>query len=234
VIFKSKIDVGNGNYLNVAPIFIHGNGTGAIGCEMIVPPVFMSEQEALAIIRNESEAGGLSFGAKPPNYIATSNEGSPEDKWQADYVLGNGKVGLDLYDSEKEVAIAYISMKSAGEIYLPDKNGNQMMSSVESFRSKELAELTADDFSRQKGDISVGVLYEPGTNYDLVGEYWAKVSELDAKYYDEKTNSMLEEYWEKIEEVRQEYDIIMKERIEEDLRNQIRDFIEWLQGQGII
>lgn len=37
----------------VAPIFVHGEGRGATGCEVINPPVFLSEQDAMQVIREE-------------------------------------------------------------------------------------------------------------------------------------------------------------------------------------
>jgi len=45
-----------------------------------------------------------------------------------------------------------------------------------------------------------------------------------------KTNDT-EKSW---NERRAQYEIDTKALIEEDLRNQVRDFLEWLQGQGII
>ncbi len=46
---------------SIAPVFIHGNGRGATGCVVIGGPVFLSEDEAIEIVRAELERGGLSF-----------------------------------------------------------------------------------------------------------------------------------------------------------------------------
>lgn len=43
----------------VAPVFEHGDGRGATGCVVISPPAFLSEEEALAVIREELTAHGL-------------------------------------------------------------------------------------------------------------------------------------------------------------------------------
>ena len=44
----------------VAPVFIHGGGSGAYGCVSVVSPYFLSEEEAFEIIRAEAESyGGL-------------------------------------------------------------------------------------------------------------------------------------------------------------------------------
>jgi len=208
------------NYLNVAPVFVHGEGTGAIGCDMVVPPVFMSEEEALAIIRNEAESGGLNFNAAPPKYVATNNRAETNYSWDDQYVIGDGNVGLNLYDNESQVAVAYISMRSAEKGYLPKEDGNQMFLSIAEYRPRELAELIAEDFAKQKGDTAIGVLYEPGGNWE---------SEEHQRILDEYNNS--EKDW---LERNAQYESDLRLLIEEELRAQVRDFIEWLQGQGII
>jgi len=222
-IFKSS-DTGynpeSANFLNVAPIFAYGEGTGAIGCDMVAPPVFLSEQEALAIIKNEAESNGLKFNAAPPGYVATDNKPKEISQYSWDnpkYLLGGGEIGLDLYDSEKSVAVAYIPMESAGEVY-PDPDGAR--SSVEIFRPRELAELAAGDFAKQKGDIAVGIFYDPGQDWGSDEQ-----TRLVAGLYETKGD-----WSEKLAQYESEAKILA----EENLRAQIRDFIEWLQAQGII
>jgi hypothetical protein len=214
---KAGYNPGSESYLNVAPVFIHGEGTGSMGCVMIAPSVFLSEEEALAIIKNEAKIAGLNFTDEVPEYNATNNK--PKDTSQYSwlnpkYVLGEGYVRLDLYDKQTGVAAAFISMGEAAVIY------DGMESSVTGYGPRELAELSAEDFARQNGDIAVGVFYDPGKNWE-----------------DERQQQILEEYnnsekeW---DEKRAQYENDTKAIIEEDLRAQIRDFIEWLQGQGVI
>jgi len=195
----------NRNLLNVAPIFKHGSGSGAFGCVMIVPSVFLSEQEALAIIRSVAESGGLSFGTRPPDYVATKNE-------VRDHYIGNGEVRLNYYDSEKQVAVAYIPLMSAEMIH---KDLRRM--SVSSFSASRLAEMTVEDLAKQEGDITVGVFYEPGN--DRQNEELNLISNISEPYNRATYN---------------EYKAKMKDIMEENLRRQVHDFIEWLQGQGII
>ena len=208
---------GGENFLNVAPVFIHGEGTGAIGCDMVAPPVFLSEQEALAIIKGTLKEAGLSFEATPPEYIATKNKTETKYSWdyKNKYVLGEGEVGLDLYDDKNGIAVSYISMESAEQIF-----PNGPWASITGYSPRELAELSVEDFAKQKGDIALGVFYDPGTNWE-----------------DEAHRQILDEYYssEKAWEERMaQYENGTKLLIEEDLRAQVRDFIEWLQGQGII
>ena len=251
----SGYNPGSENFLNVAPLFIHGGGTGSMGCEMIAPPVYLSEQEALAIIKSEAESGGLDFSAEPPDYAATSNkkiyeknyswERYPDDQW-----LGDGSVELDFYDGKTGVAVSYISMAEAQITHTETSSIRSIEEVIESMPvswsayPRELAEMTVEDFSRQKGDISVGVLYEPGIDWQseehqkILEEYRAKTGELWEKYYDEEIQAIPEKYFEDFEkehgEANEEYTANIKALIEKDLREQVRDFIEWLQGQGII
>src|SRR5512137_2050774 len=46
----------------VAPIFQHGEGRGSTGCIVMSPPVFLSEEEALQVIREEMATRGVQLG----------------------------------------------------------------------------------------------------------------------------------------------------------------------------
>ena len=194
------------SFLNVAPVFVRGNGVGAAGCVMVVPPVFLSEQEALAIIKSVAESGGLNFDARPPEYVATNNK----DK---DSVIGVGEVWLRYYDSEKQVAVAYIPMRSA----VVDNEERRGLS-ISSYDARKLAELTVEDLAKREGNITVGVFYEPGE------EMKREKQNLINKSPESRHNS----------DGFDEYRAEMIENIEENLRKQVSDFIEWLQGEGII
>jgi hypothetical protein len=211
------------NFLNVAPVFVHGEGTGSMGCMMIAPPVFLSEQEAIAIIKSMTEDSGLNFSASPPEYIATKNQAEhlTQYSWEGTrYILGDGNVGLNLYDDKKGVAVSFISMENAELRYVNFKDEVTWESSVSSYSPRELAELTVEDFAQQNGDIAVGVFYDPGKDWE---------SEEHQRILDEYNDS--EKDW---EEKMTQYENEVKLLIEENLRAQVRDFIEWLQGQGII
>ncbi|MCZ7584672.1 MAG: hypothetical protein M5R36_15785 [Deltaproteobacteria bacterium] len=52
----------------VAPVFEHGEGRGSIGCVMVNGPVFLSEEEALAVIKTALEKRGLTGFGSPKEY----------------------------------------------------------------------------------------------------------------------------------------------------------------------
>ena len=89
---------------------------GAASAPMYV--VYLTEQETLSVIREQLEAAGLNFDAEPPNYTAEVRS------WLT--------VGLDLFDSERNVAIASGVM------------------------SRNFAEQAVEEFAKQT-DITVGV-----------------------------------------------------------------------------
>lgn len=51
--------------LLIAPLFEHGVGRGTIGCIAVNPPTFLSEEEALTVIREELARSGLGVDGDP-------------------------------------------------------------------------------------------------------------------------------------------------------------------------
>ena len=49
--------------ITVAPIFKHGEGRGATGCVVVSPPVFLSEEEGMQILREELAKHGIQLKA---------------------------------------------------------------------------------------------------------------------------------------------------------------------------
>lgn len=233
------------SYLNVAPIFEHGIGTGSIGCDMVVPPVFLSEEEALAVICAEAEKYGVKLDDTPPSYTATQNIFDDENQYswlRQKYKIGDGSVELDLYDKKNKTAVSYISMEQAAVTGLDDT----VRSSVTSYQPKDLAELSVEDFASQTGDINVGIFYDPGRTFDINDEAYTEYQDAqnglheeysryyDSFNYDGEPTEKQQEYYDKSEAILKEYETKSKESILEDLKSQIADFFEWLQGQGII
>ncbi|MCL2563709.1 MAG: hypothetical protein FWE08_06710 [Oscillospiraceae bacterium] len=70
---------------------IHHGGDGASPLYV----AYLTEQEALNIVRMRLESAGLNFGATPPEYVANIFDG-----WR--------EIPLDLYDEERGVAVAFL------------------------------------------------------------------------------------------------------------------------------
>ena len=144
----------------------HHGGSG--GAPIYV--VYLTEQEALGIIREKGEIAGLDFSSVPPDNTAIVN------RWGSDWT-----VGLDLFDEENGVAVSYL----------------------DNWWGRDFIAEVRDAFVRQGNDFNVGVFYNPG-----VREHWVMPSE------EEKA--------------------ISRKELEEYLTAQVKEFIEWLQAEGII
>ena len=107
----------------------HGGGGGAP-----IYVVYLTEQEALGIIRAGLENAGLGFNSRPPNHTI---ETTIYTDWDSFGIGRDMEIGINLYNREKNVGIAYI-------------DGNRS-----SARQVERA------FARRHRNISVGAFYTP-------------------------------------------------------------------------
>lgn len=96
--------------------------------------VHLTEQEAFGIVRAQLEAAGLRFDATPPNYTV--------DYWES-------AIGLELFDSQRNVAIARIRADEIDSPFVPE------------WRIESRNSWIADEFAEQT-DIIVGVFYNQG------------------------------------------------------------------------
>jgi hypothetical protein len=87
--------------------------------------VYLTEQEALSIIQTRAEASGLDLSAEPPDYSVE---------------VYDRKIGLDFFDEEKKVALAFI---------------------YDEWYTNWVAELAKEEFAKLDTGISIGVLYNP-------------------------------------------------------------------------
>jgi len=139
---------------NVAPVFAHGEGRGAIGCEVISPPVFISEDEAIKIILDKLRAEGYNFSREncPTFYfevLPIANE--------CDEPKGKMKINLkmDAYNSNSKWAIQFISTRDHDKF----KNDG-CWSSVTGYNLKQAADIINQELKKQKKTNAV-VFYDP-------------------------------------------------------------------------
>jgi len=135
--------------------------------------VYLTEQEALGIIRSQLEAAGLDFGAQQPDNKLTLVNcesdgrnsfviGDTEVGWCCDdgYWCWELKVGIDLLDSEKGVAVS-----ATRESYLPDS----------------AATVISDGFAVQLPGIRVGLFLRPNQTIGSGG--YERDEELGTGFY---------------------------------------------------
>jgi hypothetical protein len=204
---------------HVAPLFMHGDGRGAFGCQAINPPVFLSEEEAKQVIREEAQKAGLSFEASGYQlknatvplthqfWCSEEDENSTKPKTQ------QMDLKLTGFDKNHQVAFEYVSTDEI-EAWTPKNQG--CVSSVSSYDLLGAAKTLANGLQHQAGTPWIGIFYEPAAA--SYGRVHLSKNATDAEY-------------------KKAYDAEAKKAKAidaEELRKQVRDFVGWLKAQGVI
>jgi hypothetical protein len=197
----------------VAPLFAHGNGRGAFGCDMVTPPVFLSEAEALEVINEAAIQYGLEFSAGQNIAIADVLEpitcivGEVEEPVE-NYI----SLKPDFADIQHGIAIEFVSVDDV-------KRWNQgpeeaIVASYDTMdAAQQLSDALADAYNTIDNVNTAGVLYDPCETAALSAE---QISQM----FDEQTREIYEQQ--------------IRALSEQQLKKQAIDFFEWLREQGVI
>jgi hypothetical protein len=207
----------------VAPIFEHGNGRGVTGCIVVSPPAFLSEEEAMQIIREELFKQGIQLkaGGTLESVLIPSRElrhgievvdGKNREKITIVVRPGKGvPLKLDGVDSEKKIEVEFISKEN-----YHDRGGPSSMSSVQRYDFKEVAQYVAEQVNKQdKEPVYFGIFYDP-LSRSLQVKRTDKLDKTDRK---------------KEREAREKQE---REESKSKLRLQAQDFVAWLKEQKAI
>ncbi|HPT78112.1 MAG TPA: hypothetical protein PK830_03290 [Candidatus Atribacteria bacterium] len=185
----------------VAPIFVHGDGRGGFGCVSVAPPVFLSEEEAMDVIRAEAEAAGISLDS---GSLTLKGVRIPKTRYyDTTKDTKKGDLELDGYDPDKGIAVEFVSLEDYHNWHVTEFS----WASAGSYSFIDAARLLRDGLEGKTQRTTVGVFYDSAP-FDM--SLWEK----DLSF----------------EEMEEE----LKMQSIENLRKQVRDFIEWLEGEGII
>ncbi|MHC5053308.1 MAG: hypothetical protein ACYTKD_01175 [Planctomycetota bacterium] len=229
----------------VAPIFEHGEGRGATGCVVVSPPVFLSEEEALQIITEELAANGVKMPERDLvlKGVAVSprvyERGPEEPREKARLVEDKeaaGPLELDATDAGGEIAVEFVSRQdystlggaNPGRGRIASKpivnedgtisvSGGGWGSSVSEYDFKDAAGWVSKAVASQGPGLYFGAFYDPMTYTERA---WSSGRKALSK---EERDSL----WEKAKA-----DAAARSRAL--LREQVKDFVEWLKGQGVI
>ncbi|WP_195984030.1 hypothetical protein [Clostridium sp. D33t1_170424_F3] len=189
------------------PIFEHGAGRGSYGCDSVASPIYLSEEEAAQVIREEALLQGVDFsgnksihGEFPATNLYSFIEGHVvPGTWKGD-------LKLDGYDPHLGIGFEYISEQDVSA-WLENRNP---VATVACYDMKGTAERMADMVS------DVAVFYDPTADF---GDFdWSQIGAETETY---------QAYLAQFEEEQ-------KEKMKEQLREQVRDFLSWLAGEGVI
>jgi hypothetical protein len=200
----------------VAPIFAHGEGRGATGCVVVSPPTFLSEEEALQVVREELAKAGIKLGQGMPLPEVTVEYEDPDARWMrsSDNWLGDPvetvskPASLTAVDRQQRVGVAIVTTDDC------DRFRGGYWSTVSSYDTKGLAGSVADALRTQaKQDLCVGVFYDPLEKWSF------RDVEVAAPHEDESED--IETIFEKVTQA-------ATEKSQTQLRRQVQDFVAWL------
>lgn len=191
------------------PVFEHGSGRGSFGCVSVAPPVFLSEEEACQVIREEAERAGIAFHDSKTVYADLAMYDSAGGENSNTKKTVKREISLDGYNADLRIGFEYVSLDDFRALSKP-KNNDGPQSSVEAFNMK----FTADELSANIPGLAA--FYDPGSDFHDFNFDWSTEDE-----------NAYSEYLEK-------YTADQKEKMKEQLREQVRDFLEWLAGEGVI
>jgi hypothetical protein len=196
----------------VAPIFEHGNGVGSFGCVAVAPPVFLSEEEALEMVRAAIAAAGLDGfrGNVEHPQISISRLGFTSSCDSNTVLLAGGDTPLvsDLYRAESDLGIDFVSRDDFDRYaVIVEEN-----CSVISYDLLAVAEHLRSQVAKKGDGIAYGVLYDPVTYAECM---------VDGGYcFDENSVNQAQE--------------LARQTSREQLRQQVQDLIAWFEAQGTI
>lgn len=207
----------------VAPVFTHGAGTGAYGCIAVTAPFFLSEEEAYEIIKSEAERyGDIAFTRKSPPVLEDVKlpesrlySGAAEKKG----TVREGDLCLDGADAENRIAFEFISRD---DVYEWRKENEEATATVTLYDAKGTAEKLREELVSYGPHMSLGIFYDPCNDVDMDGA-------LDAMAKAEEQGETFD--W---DGAKLENEARARAKSEEELRAQVRDFLDWLKGQGVI
>jgi hypothetical protein len=199
----------------VAPVFEHGDGRGAVGCVVVSPPVFLAEDEAFAVLREELAKHGINLARGGPELgevVISKRQEHYERTLSGQFeetvvdVPGTGKpLALDGAADKNKVAVKLVTQEEYFEL-----GGAESSSSVQGYDLKGIAAALSERLHKQgREQLYVGVFYDP------VGHV----------QFDRSSGPMPD--W-------QVAQALMKDKSKDMLRQQVQDFVGWLRGRGAI
>jgi hypothetical protein len=227
--------------VTVAPIFKHGEGRGATGCVVLSPPIFLSEEEAMQIVKEELAKHGVTLASGP---VLKDLIIAPRRMRQLDHDEKSKKIVPDKenaaplhvtgMDEKKLIAIKFICETNYAKlggvnphrVDVVDRDGNLIgasMSTVRLYDFKDAAEYVAAEAKKQgKQQLFFGVFYDPFSR--------------EASPFSHEPPARTAKNGEKVDlkAERERREKQAKQESEKQLREQAQDFAAWLKKQKAI
>jgi hypothetical protein len=217
------------------------DGRGSFGCVAVNPPTFLSEDEAIELIRTELEAAGLKLKegvdldhVEVPLAGTAGRTSADDDETDGKTITGrntssveqNGSPRLapqtftfDLADTDRSVFIEYLSLPDHREWTGPSRY------SVTYYDFPALATKVSKSFQKVPSDKRrvFGVFFDPLARTEIPSPDISNLTE-------EQQHLALLEYRKALSKEQANSDNTIKEK----LRKQVRSFVVFLNQEGII
>jgi hypothetical protein len=225
---------------HVAPVFEHGEGIATTGCQAIVAPIFISEEEAYLVIRDELAKAGVELSAthvEAPGMrvavweseeivqnradhlaILADPKASPEQKETSKQAVEAMRMPPpaplinDLVDARKHIAVEFVSRESYNRWA-----HSFSMRETWSYEFKHVAEHLTGEL-RQAEAGYFGVFYDPSSRIDR--QTWDEINKLGPNV----------DHAPAIQRAKDD----ARAGAKENLRQQVADFAAWLKKEGAI
>ncbi|HTS71062.1 MAG TPA: hypothetical protein VMO17_18945 [Terriglobia bacterium] len=221
----------------VAPIFGHGEGRGGTGCMATNPPVFLSEQDAMQAIREELGRAGVRLSEtnvplKGVRIAQRRQEWSPDKGPRVVQSWRPKLLTMNAFDAQKRVGVAFVDYAD----YF-DLGGVRSASTWQDFDFKAIAQADRDAVERKGHEVSFGAFYDPVTfpkRFFNDPAFRSEMQALSQRFPKLDDPDRMTALWKKECAYDKQQRAIAQEESKRLLRLQVRDFIDWLKGQGVI
>jgi hypothetical protein len=204
----------------VAPIFEHGEGRGATGCVVVTFPVFLSEEEAMQVIREELAEHGIELTSAPDlkGLTVMPRTRPGENEPFTDEQPTPKPLSMDGIDDLNQVAVKYISETDCEKL-----DWTRCYGMVTEYDSKGMARHVAEQIKeRGRQRLYAGVFYDPLVDLEFGFDEWGADEDVE-----EETPEQWEAAYQKIRSR-------SAAKAKQLLRRQAEDFVAWLGRQGVL
>ena len=194
------------------PLFEYGEGTGTIGCASITAPVFLSEEEAFAILGAAFAEAGIVLQEGAPTLAKARLPVTELDGRRETRKTKKGDLTPDGMLSPVNLPMAFVSTDD-----VKSWRKGENFSTVSALRTKQAARLLADN------NPGLVVFYDPMAQEDL-DALWRRM--------EREPDEGDEAYSARMDAVREQYALDTRAESERLLRQQARAFVEWMHAAG--
>lgn len=232
----------------VAPVFQFGEGLGATGCMVVSPPAFLSEEEALMVIKAQLALHGIKLGAPTVlgevsvprrHYVALDSDDFDSFSREHRRIVVDEDAAqpleVDAVDDAGRIAVEFIGLDdyeqlgglADDEIRLVDEEGtptgSMIGSSVSTFDFKDTASFVAGRIESEGwAPLHVGVFYDPMADPWSLGDSFERYA--DSEEGEERD-------WEAAWATEQTE---LRRASHALLRRQVEAFVGWLHSEGVL